>query len=90
MEITNVTDLRALAKRHVPAAFFEYNRRGSYDEVTLHSVRPIPGADEVLVRLDAARIREVEPRLQKLDSQQPFQRRRRPATRFANPMLIYA
>jgi hypothetical protein len=56
MGITNMTDLRALAKRRVPAAFFEYNRRGSYDEVTLHSVRPIPGADEVLVRLDAARL----------------------------------
>jgi hypothetical protein len=84
MPITNVMDLRALAKRRVPAAFFEYNRRRSHDEVTLHGVRPIPGAEEVLVRLDAARIREVEPQLQKLDPQQPFRPRRRPATRFAN------
>lgn len=33
--ITNVLDLRALAKRRVPRAFFEYNDRGSYDEITI-------------------------------------------------------
>ncbi|WP_266171158.1 alpha-hydroxy acid oxidase [Dyella subtropica] len=37
--ITNVLDLRALAKRRVPRAFFEYADRGSYDEVTLHDNR---------------------------------------------------
>lgn len=37
--ITNVTDLRALAKRRVPRAFFEYADRGSYDEVTLRANR---------------------------------------------------
>ncbi|HKT28640.1 alpha-hydroxy acid oxidase [Dyella sp.] len=35
--ITNVADLRELAKRRVPRAFFEYADRGSYDEVTLRS-----------------------------------------------------
>ncbi|WP_266158147.1 alpha-hydroxy acid oxidase [Dyella silvatica] len=37
--ITNVMDLRALAKRRVPQAFFEYADRGSYDEVTLRENR---------------------------------------------------
>ncbi|RDS83756.1 alpha-hydroxy-acid oxidizing protein [Dyella monticola] len=37
--ITNVADLRALAKRRVPRAFFEYADRGSYDEVTLRANR---------------------------------------------------
>jgi L-lactate dehydrogenase (cytochrome) len=37
--ITNVMDLRELAKRRVPAAFFDYDDRGSYDEVTLHDNR---------------------------------------------------
>lgn len=37
--ITNVADLRELAKRRVPRAFFEYADRGSYDEVTLRSNR---------------------------------------------------
>jgi L-lactate dehydrogenase (cytochrome) len=37
--ITNVADLRALAKRRVPRAFFEYADRGSYDEVTLRGNR---------------------------------------------------
>jgi L-lactate dehydrogenase (cytochrome) len=37
--ITNVADLRALAKRRVPRAFFEYADRGSYDEITLRSNR---------------------------------------------------
>jgi L-lactate dehydrogenase (cytochrome) len=37
--ITSVADLRAMAKRRVPRAFFEYADRGSYDEVTLHANR---------------------------------------------------
>lgn len=37
--ITNIADLRALAKRRVPRAFFEYADRGSYDEVTLRANR---------------------------------------------------
>jgi L-lactate dehydrogenase (cytochrome) len=34
--VTNIMDLRALARRRVPRAFFEYADRGSYDESTLH------------------------------------------------------
>ncbi len=37
--ITNIMDLRALARRRVPRAFFEYADRGSYDESTLHENR---------------------------------------------------
>lgn len=37
--ITNIMDLRALAQRRVPRAFFEYADRGSYDESTLHENR---------------------------------------------------
>jgi L-lactate dehydrogenase (cytochrome) len=37
--ITNVLDLRELAKRRVPRAFFEYADRGSYDEITLRDNR---------------------------------------------------
>jgi L-lactate dehydrogenase (cytochrome) len=37
--ITNVLDLRALAQRRVPRAFFEYADRGSYDELTLRDNR---------------------------------------------------
>lgn len=37
--ITNIMDLRELARRRVPRAFFEYADRGSYDEVTLHGNR---------------------------------------------------
>jgi L-lactate dehydrogenase (cytochrome) len=33
--ITNVANLRALARRRVPRAFFEYADRGSYEETTL-------------------------------------------------------
>jgi L-lactate dehydrogenase (cytochrome) len=33
--ITTIMDLRELARRRVPRAFFEYADRGSYDEVTL-------------------------------------------------------
>jgi len=37
--VTNIADLRTLAKRRVPRAFFEYADRGSYDESTLHENR---------------------------------------------------
>jgi len=37
--ITNVLDLRELARRRVPRAFFEYADRGSYDEITLNANR---------------------------------------------------
>jgi L-lactate dehydrogenase (cytochrome) len=37
--VTNIADLRALARRRVPRAFFEYADRGSYDEATLHENR---------------------------------------------------
>jgi L-lactate dehydrogenase (cytochrome) len=37
--ITNVLDLRELARRRVPRAFFEYADRGAYDEITLRANR---------------------------------------------------
>ncbi|AIF48103.1 alpha-hydroxy acid oxidase [Dyella japonica] len=37
--VTNIADLRELARRRVPRAFFEYADRGSYDETTLHENR---------------------------------------------------
>jgi len=37
--ITNIADLRELARRRVPRAFFEYADRGSYDETTLRENR---------------------------------------------------
>ncbi|HEX6833849.1 MAG TPA: alpha-hydroxy acid oxidase, partial [Rudaea sp.] len=37
--ITTVLDLRDLARRRVPRAFFEYADRGSYDEITLRDNR---------------------------------------------------
>jgi L-lactate dehydrogenase (cytochrome) len=37
--ITNVLDLRDLARGRVPRAFFEYADRGSYDEITLRDNR---------------------------------------------------
>ena len=37
--ITNVMDLRELARRRVPRAFFEYADLGAYDEVTLRGNR---------------------------------------------------
>jgi len=37
--VTNIADLRELARRRVPRAFFEYGDRGSYDEVTLRENR---------------------------------------------------
>jgi L-lactate dehydrogenase (cytochrome) len=47
--ITNVLDLRELARRRVPRAFFEYADRGSYDEITLRGNR---------VALEAIRLRQ--------------------------------
>ena len=37
--VTNIADLRAIARRRVPRAFFEYADRGSYDETTLRENR---------------------------------------------------
>ena len=37
--ITNIQDLRALAKRRIPRAIFDYADRGSYDEKTIHANR---------------------------------------------------
>lgn len=37
--VTNIADLRELARRRVPRAFFEYADRGSYDEITLRENR---------------------------------------------------
>ncbi|MDR6288334.1 L-lactate dehydrogenase (cytochrome) [Inquilinus ginsengisoli] len=37
--ITNIQDLRTLAKRRIPRAIFDYADRGSYDEVTLRANR---------------------------------------------------
>ena len=47
--ITNIEDLRAMARRRVPKALFEYVDGGSYDELTLRANR----AD-----LDAIRLRQ--------------------------------
>lgn len=37
--ITNVMDLRDLARKRVPRAFFEYDDRGSYDELSIRDNR---------------------------------------------------
>lgn len=37
--ITNVMDLRALARKRVPRAFFDYDDRGSYDELSIRDNR---------------------------------------------------
>ena len=47
--ITNIEDLRVLARRRVPKALFEYVDGGSYDELTLRANR----AD-----LDAVKLRQ--------------------------------
>src|SRR6476661_2687210 len=47
--ITNIEDLRVLARRRIPKALFEYVDGGSYDELTLRANR----AD-----LDAIRLRQ--------------------------------
>jgi L-lactate dehydrogenase (cytochrome) len=46
--ITNIWDLRELARRRVPRAFFEYADRGSYDEITLQANRA--AFDEIRLR----------------------------------------
>jgi L-lactate dehydrogenase (cytochrome) len=54
--ITNVLDLRELARRRVPRAFFEYADRGSYDEITLrdnrHALEAIRLRQRVMVDVD--------------------------------------
>ena len=37
--VTSIDDLRALAKRRVPRAFFEYADHGSYTQSTMHANR---------------------------------------------------
>jgi L-lactate dehydrogenase (cytochrome) len=37
--VTNIQDLRAIAKRRVPRAIFDYADRGSYDEATIRANR---------------------------------------------------
>jgi L-lactate dehydrogenase (cytochrome) len=37
--ITNIQDLRELARRRIPRAIFDYADRGSYDETTLPANR---------------------------------------------------
>jgi len=37
--VTNIADLRALHRRRVPRAFFDYADSGSYEEETLHANR---------------------------------------------------
>ena len=49
--ITNVEDLRQIARRRLPRALFDYCERGSYNELTLAANR----AD-----LDAIRLRQRE------------------------------
>jgi L-lactate dehydrogenase (cytochrome) len=54
--ITNVADLRELARRRVPRAFFEYADRGSYDESTLrenvHALERIKLRQRVMINVD--------------------------------------
>ncbi|MFC4764890.1 alpha-hydroxy acid oxidase [Dyella koreensis] len=54
--ITNVLDLRELARRRVPRAFFEYADRGAYDEVTLrenrHAFERIQLRQRVMIDVD--------------------------------------
>lgn len=47
--ITNIRDLRERAERRVPRAFFDYDDRGSYDEITLR---------DNLQAFDAIRLRQ--------------------------------
>ncbi|WGF89624.1 alpha-hydroxy acid oxidase [Marinivivus vitaminiproducens] len=51
--ITNVADLRAIAKRKVPRAIFDYADRGSYDEITIDAnrrdLRAIPLRQRVMI-----------------------------------------
>ena len=47
--INSIADFRALARRRIPRAIFDYADRGSYDEITLHRNR---------AELDAVRLRQ--------------------------------
>jgi len=47
--VTNIEDLRRIARRKVPRAIFDYVERGSYDEITLNANRN---------DLDAIRLRQ--------------------------------
>ena len=47
--ITNIEDLRRLARRRIPRAIFDYVDSGSYDEITLRANRS---------ELDAVRFRQ--------------------------------
>ena len=54
--ITNIEDLRAVARRRVPRAMFDYVDRGSYDEVTLQANRRdlarLPLRQRVMIDVD--------------------------------------
>ena len=47
--INSIADFRALARRRIPRAIFDYADRGSYDEITLRRNR---------AELDAVRLRQ--------------------------------
>jgi L-lactate dehydrogenase (cytochrome) len=47
--VTNIEDLRRIARRRIPRAIFDYVERGSYDELTLNANR---------AELDAIRLRQ--------------------------------
>jgi isopentenyl diphosphate isomerase/L-lactate dehydrogenase-like FMN-dependent dehydrogenase len=49
MIITNIEDLRRIARRKIPRAIYDYVERGSYDELTLNANRN---------DLDAIRLRQ--------------------------------
>ncbi len=38
--VTNIADLRDIARRRIPRSMFEYAQRGSYDERTLAANTP--------------------------------------------------
>ena len=47
--VTNIEDLRRIARRKIPRAIYDYVERGSYDELTLNANRH---------DLDAIRLRQ--------------------------------
>ena len=55
-DITNIEDLRAVARKRVPRAIFDYVDRGSYDEVTLRANRRdlanLPLRQRVMIDVD--------------------------------------
>ena len=53
--VTNIEDLRRIARRKIPRAIYDYVERGSYDEITLNANR---------AELNAIRLRQREPFLQ--------------------------